>query len=90
MEQRENQGYIITDSIHIGEVEFVVGESPKAPSPFVTWQCKDGDSYFWGHYFSESLAAKHDLLVRAGREIKYQQRAHESTSKKSREMERER
>ena len=50
-DKRENQGYIITDSIRIGEAEFVVGELPIAPAPFVTWECRNGSDYFWGHYF---------------------------------------
>lgn len=71
---RENQGYIITDSVRIGDAEFVVGELLVAPEPFATWECKNGDDYFWGHYFSDRLAAKRDLLERAGRELQYQER----------------
>ena len=26
MEQRANEGYIITDSIHVGNAEFVIGD----------------------------------------------------------------
>ena len=65
---RENQGYHITDSIQIGDVEFVAGELAAAPNSYVTWECKNGDDYFWGHYFSDRLAAKRDLLERAGHE----------------------
>jgi hypothetical protein len=64
-----NAGYIITDSIHIGKAEFVLGENPKAPAPFVTWECKDGDNYFWGHYCTTLFAAQKDLCDRAMREI---------------------
>ena len=71
---RENQGYIITDSIRIGDAEFVVGELAAAPNSYVTWECKNGEDYFWGHYFSDRLAAKRDLLERAGRELQYQER----------------
>ena len=46
---RENQGYHITDSIQIGDVEFVAGELAAAPNSYVTWECKNGDDYFWGH-----------------------------------------
>ncbi|MFQ6963483.1 MAG: hypothetical protein ACLRR6_05055 [Oscillospiraceae bacterium] len=51
MEMRTNAGYTITDSVHIGKAEFVIGEMPNAPAPFVTWECKNGNNYFWGHYF---------------------------------------
>ncbi len=84
---RENQGYIITDSIHVGNAEFVMGKSAIAPDAFVTWECKNGNDYFWGHYFSDCLAAKRDLLERAGQELQYQERMQEKAGK---EKERER
>lgn len=52
MNVRINQGYVITDSIHIGKAEFVIGEMSNTPAPFVTWECKDGNNYFWGHYLT--------------------------------------
>ena len=70
---RKNAGYIITDSIHIGKAEFVIGEMPNAPAPFVTWECKDGDNYFWGHYLPNRQAAERDLLERAGEEFEIQE-----------------
>ena len=70
MEVRINAGYTITDSIHIGNAEFVLGEFPGAPAPYVTWECKDGDNYFWGHYLSSRDAAEKDLLERASLERK--------------------
>ena len=84
---RENQGYHITDSIQIGDVEFVAGELAAAPNSYVTWECKNGDDYFWGHYFSVRLSAKRDLLVRAGLVLQYQERMREKATK---EKERER
>ncbi len=78
---RENQGYIITDSIKIGNAEFVMGELATAPEPFVTWECKNGEDYFWGHYFSDRLAAKRDLLERAGHELQYQERMQKMAAK---------
>ena len=57
MNIRINAGYIITDSIHVGETEFVLGVHSTAPSQFVTWACKNGTDYFWGHYFSDPLLA---------------------------------
>lgn len=72
MALRTNAGYTITDSIHIGAAEFVIGMSNTAPTRFVTWECKDGDNYFWGHYTSDRKAAERDLLKRAGHELEYQ------------------
>lgn len=71
---RINQGYMITDSVHIGNTEFVIGEMSNAPAPFVTWECKDNNNYFWGHYLTSRKAAERDLLERAGQELEYQTR----------------
>lgn len=72
MDERINEGYVITDSIHIGQMEFVLGKNNAAPAMYVTWACRDKDNYFWGHYFSNPLEAKKDLLGRAGKELAYQ------------------
>lgn len=47
MDQRECAGYIITQSIRVKDVEFVLGEHPKKDM-YVTWRCKDGDNYSGG------------------------------------------
>lgn len=66
---RKNAGYTITESICVGNVEFVLGENAAAPARFVTWECKDGNNYYWGHYMTEKLAALRDLLDRAGQAL---------------------
>lgn len=59
MNLRCNCGYIITDSIHIGDTEFVLGVNSNAPSNFVTWSCKNGTDYYWGTlFFRSSFCAK--------------------------------
>lgn len=81
MEQRSNKGYVITDSIHIGSAEFVIGENQtQFGTMYVTWQCKDDRDYFWGHYLTGRQAAEEDLLDRAGLELK--RNMHRQTSKK--------
>ena len=70
MEQRECAGYIITQSIRVKDEEFVLGEHPKKDM-YVTWRCKDGDNYFWGHYTNNRYDALKDLCQRAEREIDY-------------------
>ena len=70
MEQRECAGYIITQSIKVKDSEFVLGEHPKK-NMYVTWRCKDGDNYFWGHYTSNRYEALKDLCQRAEKEIDY-------------------
>lgn len=71
MDIRMKAGYIITDSIHVGDTEFVLGVNSKAPAQFVTWECKDGNNYFWGHYCTTLFAAQKDLCDRAMQEIRY-------------------
>lgn len=71
MDMRINAGYVITSSVHIGESEFVLGVSMKAPSQFVTWKCTGGTNYYWGHYFNDEFAAEKDLVARAQEEIQY-------------------
>ena len=87
MEERKNAGYTITDSIHIGNSEFVIGENhTEFGTMYVTWCCKDRDNYFWGHYISDRMAAEQDLLDRAGQELKRcMQRQEPPTKKKERE-----
>ncbi len=72
MDARINEGYVITDSIHVGETEFVLGKLDNKIPMYVTWACKGGDNYYWGHYFSDPLDAKKDLLDRAGEELEFQ------------------
>ncbi len=55
---------------------FVLGENPKAPNPYVTWQFNEQDGhrdYFWGHYHNEPDMAERDLHNRAE---DYQRRYH--------------
>ena len=70
MDLRINSGYIINDSVHVGNTEFVLGVSSKAPAQFVTWECKDGKDYYWGHYTDTRFKAEKDLCERAMQEIR--------------------
>ena len=71
MDVRINQGYIITDSCHVGDSEFVLGVHSTAPQQFVTWKCSNQTDYYWGHYFSDLFAAQKDLVARAQEELQY-------------------
>ena len=68
MDYRENAGYIITDSCHVGDSEFVLGVHLTAPQQFVTWKCSNRTDYDWGHYFSDLFSAQKDLVARAQEE----------------------
>lgn len=89
MDLRMNAGYIITDSIHVGNTEFVLGVSSSTPTIYVTWECKNNNNYFWGHYTENCLEAKKDLLKRAGHELEIQERLN-TPAKVKNEKERER
>lgn len=90
MSERTNAGYTITDSITIGNAEFVIGENQTSMgTQYVTWECKDGDNYFWGHYMTQRRGAERDLLERAQRELEFQTRNDNQTpAKKTKERER--
>ncbi len=62
-------GYTISERVKVGKKTFVLGNNPKAVSPFVTWQQLEGRSgYDLGHYFSDRDRALADLHTRADRE----------------------
>ncbi len=95
MNIRINAGYIITDSIHVGDYEFVLGVSQHVANDFVTWRCKDGSYYYWGHYHSDRFSAEKDLVERAAEKVRELQELKELKSnappvqsKKNRERER--
>lgn len=77
-----NADYKITARVRVGNSEFVLGEHPKAPAPFVTWQrnCKnDGDgppNFFWGHYGADRAAMIEDFCERTGSKYREQQEQH--------------
>lgn len=68
---RTNAGFVITTSIPVGNVEFVMGVNMKNPNSFVTWKCKEQTDYFWGHYMDSLLKATKDLCQRAMEEVLY-------------------
>jgi hypothetical protein len=72
MERETNVGYVITDRLTIGDFEYVIGQSEKAPDKFVIWKCKRGVAgYFWGHYMNDRLSAIEDLCKRAMEEVRF-------------------
>ena len=72
LEQEINAGYVITDRLAVGEFEFVIGQSVKAPDSFVTWKCRKGEhDYFWGHYIKDRLSAIEDFCKRASDEARF-------------------
>lgn len=70
MSERINEGYVITQSITVKDSEFVLGEH-RASGMYVTWACKNGTDYYWGHYTENRFAALKDLCERAAGEIDY-------------------
>lgn len=65
---RRNAGYTILQAEKIGNLEIVLGENSKAPARYVTWMCRNGTDYFWGHYFSSLLSVSRDYMKRINEE----------------------
>ncbi|MDO5432622.1 hypothetical protein [Eubacterium sp.] len=73
MNEEINQGYVITDRVHVDpDNAFVLGFNPKAPQPFVTWKCGRNNYYCSGHYFNDQDKAISDLCTRVMEELDYQ------------------
>lgn len=70
MSMEINAGYIITDSIHVGEYRFVLGVSQHIANDFVTWRCDGDKHYYWGHYHSDLFSAEKDLVERASEKVR--------------------
>lgn len=72
-----NADYVIRRTILFdNKCGFALGENPKAPNPYVTWQFNEQDGhrdYFWGHYHNDPDMAERDLHNRAE---DYQRRYH--------------
>lgn len=79
MRVRTNAGFEIVDSIFIGDSEFVLGVNKTSPAMYVTWKCADGTNYYWGHYHTDQIAAKRDLLKRAQEELDYMEQHRKKT-----------
>lgn len=64
-----NAGYVIRRTILFDTgCGFALGENPREPNPYVTWQFHEQDGrrdYFWGHYHNEPVTAERDLYNRA-------------------------
>lgn len=73
-DKRTNAGYEIIQSIPVGNTEFVLGESHGGGAKYVTWECKDGTNYFWGHYFMERENAVNDLYDRVENEVAFKRK----------------
>ena len=69
--RRINAGYVIVCAVPVGNTEFVLGVHQTVPEQFVTWECKDGTDYIWGHYTDSMLKATKDLCGRIMDEIGY-------------------
>ena len=65
----KNAGYEIRESVLFDNGRgFALGENPKAPAPFVTWQFAEENGhrdYDWGHYHTDEAAANKDFAARA-------------------------
>lgn len=72
-EPRINEGYRIVSAVTVGNTEFVMGVNRRAPDMYVTWQCRGGTDYFFGHYTNSDLKATRDLCERVLEEVQYRE-----------------
>lgn len=68
---RINENYLITDSISVGGVEYVLGVHTNHQNMYVTWECVGGDDYRRGYYCNSEVSAKADLINRALHAVEY-------------------
>ncbi len=75
---RTNENYTIIWAIRLNDTtEVVLGILKNEKyTMYVTWECKNGDHYYWGHYFDNPEKAEEDLLNRAD-EWRKQQKEYE-------------
>ena len=70
-----NEGYVIIESVTVGNARFVIGENPNnQAAPYVTWQANvknDPNNFFWGHYCATKLDAVADFAQRINAEAEY-------------------
>ncbi len=63
--ERTNANYTIIASAPLwAGKEVVIGHNPKAPEPWVSWFCTNGDSYDIGRYFSDYASAAKNFAGR--------------------------
>lgn len=71
MKNRINAGYTIIEAAPIeDDFEVVLGKMDhEYGCTYVTWMCKGGNNYFWGHYFPDVKSARIDLHKRVLAEL---------------------
>ena len=72
MAKEINAGYEILDRQRVGSTEIVLGYNPRAPEPYVTWKCRHGSDYHFGHYFADKSSAVKDFKKRIREERAYE------------------
>lgn len=64
---RVNAGFVIVAAHRIDyETEVVLGVNEEL-TQYVTWECKNGSNYYWGHYGTDFLKAAEDFKRRCKR-----------------------
>ena len=71
MEWRQNDGFLITNQMTIGDSEIVLGIHTTRANLFATWECTDRYHYFGGRYFSTLLSAQKDFCQRGLNKVKF-------------------
>ncbi len=88
MEWRKNEGYLIVNHITIGKTEIVMGVHEKQANMFVTWECKNKNDYYFGHYFTNLYSAQRDFCERGAEKAKFYEEISKKRKNRDAEVER--
>ncbi len=72
MEKRFNDEWEIIGAVKISDgnedeypFEIVIAHCPQNKcTPYVTWECSNGNNYYWGHYCTTKKGAMKDFTER--------------------------
>ena len=79
METRFNEDWEIIGAVKVSDgneyenaFEIVIAHNPNNKcTPYVTWECSNGDNYYWGHYCATKKEAMNDFIERIQKCEKY-------------------
>ena len=77
--KRINVNYVITESIKINNIEYVLGKH-QLTEKYVTWYYAN-KTYYYGHYIDDYKTAKIDLYTRVVDEMEYSKRKYNNLIK---------
>lgn len=65
MDIRLINGSVVLDSVHVGDVEFILCLELQPPTRFITAESRDGKNFVAEQYYTDQFAAQKSLCCRA-------------------------